>query len=40
MESLIMELVRHMPVKPLARTMRVSDGALWGFAPILVEVAE
>ncbi len=29
MESLMMELVRHMPVKPLSRVMGVSDGALW-----------
>lgn len=29
MESLMMELVRHMPVKPLSQIMGVSDGALW-----------
>jgi len=39
MESLIMELVRHMPVKPLARTMRVSDGALWRVIAFHVERA-
>lgn len=39
MESLIMELVRHMPVKPLSRMMGVSDGALWRVIAFHVERA-
>ncbi len=39
MESLILELVRHMPVKPLSRLIGVSDGALWRVIAFHVERA-
>lgn len=39
MESLIMELVRHMPVLPLARFIGVSDGALWRVIAFHIERA-
>jgi transposase len=39
MESLIMELVRHMPVLPLARLIGVSDGAVWRVITFHVERA-
>lgn len=39
MESLIMELVRHMPVLPLARQIGVSDGAIWRVLAFHVERA-
>lgn len=39
MESLIMELVKHMPVLPLARLIGVSDGAIWRVLAFHVERA-
>lgn len=39
MESLIMELVKHMPVLPLARLIGVSDGAIWRVLSFHVERA-
>jgi transposase len=39
MESLIMELVKHMPVMPLARLIGVSDGAIWRVLAFHVERA-
>lgn len=39
MESLIMELVRHMPVLPLARLIGVSDGAIWRVLAFHIERA-
>jgi transposase len=39
MESMIMELVKHMPVLPLARFIGVSDGAIWRVLAFHVERA-
>lgn len=39
MESLIMELVMHMPVMPLARLIGISDGTIWRVVHFHVEQA-